>query len=147
MKPTLLILSGPPAIGKSTYSKKFVKENSDWIRLCRDDFRLMWKSEQLLSKDLERFLTSVIRGILIENSLSQKNNVIIDATNCKEQVLDSWIKDFSDYYIVKFKFFHEELDKILTRNMLRDNDKVPGKVIRDMWYNYIKIDQNKYDKI
>lgn len=147
MKPTLLILVGPPASGKSTYAKQLVKENEGWIRLCRDDFRLMWKSSQLMPKELESFLTTIIINTLIENSLSINKNVVIDATNCKEGVLDKWIKDFSRDYSVKFKFFNNFLDNLYTRNMLRTDDKVPAKIIKNMYENYSKIDQSQYDKI
>jgi predicted kinase len=38
---TLLILQGPPASGKSTWAKEFVKNNPWYIRVCRDDLRRM----------------------------------------------------------------------------------------------------------
>lgn len=37
----VIILYGPPASGKSTWAKEFIKEKTQWIRVNRDDIRLM----------------------------------------------------------------------------------------------------------
>ena len=37
--PTLKILIGIPASGKSTWSKEFVSKNDNWCIVSRDDFR------------------------------------------------------------------------------------------------------------
>ena len=44
MKKKVLILIGIPGSGKSTWSTEFVKENKDWVRINRDDFRFMFNS-------------------------------------------------------------------------------------------------------
>jgi predicted kinase len=41
----VLVLIGIPGSGKSTWAKDFVSNNSDWIRVNRDDFRDMLKTE------------------------------------------------------------------------------------------------------
>lgn len=40
----VIICRGIPASGKSTWAKQFIKENKNWIRIGRDDFRHMLNS-------------------------------------------------------------------------------------------------------
>ena len=40
-KLTIIVMVGPPASGKTSWSKEFVKGKSTWIRVNRDDLRLM----------------------------------------------------------------------------------------------------------
>lgn len=35
----ILVLQGPPASGKSTFARKFVKSNLDWVIVNRDSLR------------------------------------------------------------------------------------------------------------
>lgn len=35
----ILVLQGPPASGKSTFAKEFVKDKPDWIIVSRDEIR------------------------------------------------------------------------------------------------------------
>ena len=37
----LLILVGAPGSGKSTFARYFLRTEDNWIRVNRDDFRLM----------------------------------------------------------------------------------------------------------
>ena len=42
-KNKIIFCVGVPASGKSTWSKDFVRNNENYARLCRDDYRYMYK--------------------------------------------------------------------------------------------------------
>ena len=47
-EPHVIINIGIPASGKSTWSKEFVKNNRNYVRVNRDDMRLMLQSAQMM---------------------------------------------------------------------------------------------------
>ena len=76
------ILIGIPASGKTTWSKDFVKANSNWTRVSRDDFREMLKHSGVVENKVENIINELV-NTTIEQSLSKKMNVIVDNTNLK----------------------------------------------------------------
>jgi predicted kinase len=78
----VLVLVGIPGSGKSTWAKDFVSNNSDWIRVNRDDFRDMLKTSQTCENKIEDMITGLVNDV-ISSSLSRKLNVIVDNTNLK----------------------------------------------------------------
>jgi hypothetical protein len=62
--------------------KDFVSNNSDWIRVNRDDFRDMLKTSQTCENKIEDMITGLVNDV-ISSSLSRKLNVIVDNTNQK----------------------------------------------------------------
>lgn len=130
METTELILCvSPPCGGKSTWSKEFTKNNPDYIRICRDDMRLMFNQKQMLDWIGEDILTEMIDEMVF-TALTRGKSVILDQTNCKLKYLMKW--DTLEYP-VKIKLFDESLDVLLERNSKRTVDKVPEQVIRHMY--------------
>ena len=35
----IIVLQGPPACGKSTWAKEYVKDKKDWVIVSRDEIR------------------------------------------------------------------------------------------------------------
>lgn len=130
METTELILCvGAPASAKSTWSKEFTKNNPDYIRICRDDMRLMFNQTQMLDWISEDILTEMIDEMVF-TALTRGKSVILDQTNCKLKYLIKW--DTLEYP-VKIKLFDESLDVLLERNSKRTVDKVPEQVIKNMY--------------
>jgi predicted kinase len=59
----VLVLIGIPGSGKSTWAKDFVSNNSDWIRVNRDDFRDMLKTSQTCENKIEDMITGLVKYI------------------------------------------------------------------------------------
>lgn len=92
--PVMLVLQGCPASGKSTWAKEFVQDKPNWVRINRDDIRLMcgkyWTPtrEDLISKYEES---------MINIALAHNYNVIIDATNLNPKTLNKWQRIASNF--------------------------------------------------
>ncbi len=130
----ILILVGVPASGKTTQSKDFVRNNADWVRVSRDDFRHMLKNAQVCDPKIEDLISSLVNTV-IENSLMKKLNVIVDNTNLKVKYLDSIIEKFKYSADIDFRIFDISLDKAIARDNNREM-KVGEDVIRKMYKSY-----------
>ena len=83
----LLVLVGPPASGKTYFAKEFVKDKSTWIRINRDDIRLMCGDYWVPSREK---LISIYEKLMIEEALTNGYNVVIDATNLNPKTKAKW---------------------------------------------------------
>lgn len=98
---TLLVLVGPPASGKSTFAKEFVKDKSTWIRVNRDDIRLMCGNYWVPSREK---LITIYEDTMVKEALSNNYNVIIDATNLNPKTRVKWEEIASNFNAeVKYK--------------------------------------------
>ena len=74
----IIMLKGLPASGKSTWAKEKINENSNYIRINKDDIRESITGKWTSKK--EKIVIS-IRNSLIKTGISLGKNVIIDDTN------------------------------------------------------------------
>lgn len=128
----ILILVGVPGSGKSTFAKYFLRTEENWMRLCRDDFRLMQFSHSNLSRYEEDRVTEMIDAS-IELLLRKRTNVLIDATNCKAEYMDHYITKFNHLADISFKVFDVDVTTIANRCEKRYNETgrfIPEKVQR-----------------
>lgn len=132
----LKILRGLPGSGKSTYAKKFVEENKDWVRVCRDDLRWM-RGQYWISKQ-EDMITDW-ENLLCLIAFRHGYNVIIDATNFNKERVKSRFNYFKtffpelEYHTHEFNVSVEECIK----NDLKRPNSVGEKVIRDFYNKYL----------
>lgn len=130
----ILILIGIPASGKSTWAKDFVRNNPDYVRVNRDDFRDMLKSSQTCENKIEDMITSLVFGV-IEEALSKRLNIIVDNTNLKQKYINEIIEKFKYSADIDYRVFDISLKKALEYNAGRER-KVPESVIEKMFKSY-----------
>jgi predicted kinase len=130
----ILIYIGIPASGKSTAAKEFLRNNPDWARVSRDDFRLMLRNEQMCEPKVEDLITKLVNQA-ITKALTRKLNVIVDATNVREKYINEFIETFKYMADIDYRVFDISLDKAIERDNNRQM-KVGEEVIKRMYSNY-----------
>jgi predicted kinase len=141
-----MVLRGLPASGKSTFAKDFIDRNPGWLRINKDDLRLMLHNGKW-SKDNEKQVL-LMRDSMIIGALSQGYSVIVDDTNFASQHITN-IQLIAEDYKADFevKDFDVPLEECLKRNSER-TPRVPDRVILDMYNKYVlpnkpKVENNK----
>lgn len=83
----IIMLQGPPACGKSTWAKGYVKNYSNTIIVSRDSIRestgTYWKEER-------ESLITIFEETMVRESLIKGFQIIIDATNLNEKTINKW---------------------------------------------------------
>lgn len=112
--PIILILIGAPGSGKSTFAENRLQNEQNWVRVCRDDFRAMQFQGTKANDRTEGVITGAIEAS-IEAFLLKKSNVLIDATHCKMEYLNQYIKRFGHLADIHFKLFDVPLAELQQR--------------------------------
>ena len=138
-KQTVLVLSGLPASGKSTFAKELIKsEPNKWKRINKDLLREMLDGG-VWSKDNEEKILKT-RDALINLALMGGHNVIVDDTNFSDKhinrIRDNMQRSGFDVEIEE-KFFDVPVWECIERDKLRGDKMVGEKVIIDMWKKYL----------
>lgn len=142
----IIVTQGPPATGKTTWAKNFVKENHHWVIVCRDSIRQSlgeyWVPER-------ENLVSKIEYETIKQSIEMGWNVVIDATNLNKKTIAKWeaLADEMDCEI-EYKEFWIPFYESVQRDLNPDRDhKVGYKVIYDFYSKYRPelLETDKYD--
>lgn len=150
-RPKLLILSGVPCSGKTTYAVKLMGTDPNYVVISRDFIR--WEMEgpdYKHSSGNEKTVTIRFKNKLI-SAADREKSIIIDNTNCTEKYLNSFIDLFQNKYPnyeISIKFFDISLIKALVRNFIRayrTNKYIPFKVLKRMHQNYNRIDKTQYE--
>jgi len=146
MNNEIIILSGIPCSGKSSFAKNYRYAHCYYI-ISRDDIRAsFFMTPYVHTHENEKEVTRVFDKHL-DLSIGCKLNIIIDNTNCKEKYINELIKKCPKGYTVRVMFFDCSLIKSYIRNIrryLKTGKWIPFRVIRDMKRNYDKIDKTKY---
>lgn len=129
----ILILCGPPANGKSTYAREFIKGKTDWVIVNRDSLREgrgeYWvPSQEDYISDLEEFS--------IRAAIKRNYNVIIDATNLNPKTQEKWRKIATETKSsIEFKEFYIPYKEALERDKNRERS-VGEKVLKNFYLKY-----------
>ncbi len=150
----IIITTGCPASGKSTWAKEFMKTNSSFVRFSRDDVRAMlnggnpWVHFQSENKDLinnvENSVTEVQKAFIVSN-LRQGRDIIVDETNVKSRTFKDVCRLLDNYnfnVFVEERAFYVDLEEALRRDRLRD-PKVGDEVVVD-FFNRLGGEKFKY---
>jgi predicted kinase len=156
-------LKGIPGSGKSTYSKQFVLDNPNYVRINKDDLRRMrgkyWipEQEQIIG-EWELALCSIVARL--------KKNLIVDGTNLnnatvnkikkaikeaytKSLLKEAWgqVKQFNfkgafeimkQEVVFEYIYFDTPVEECIRRDSLREEQQVGEAVIRSFHKKYIK---------
>lgn len=131
----MIVLTGPPASGKSTLARVLVEEESPAIIVNRDDIRDMcgkyWVPER------EDLITKLENGAVIAG-LESGYNVIIDATNLNPKVVKKWYKIVEDLQAtIEFIDLRVSKEVAIARDEKRRSEgkRFVGEVVINRFYN------------
>lgn len=139
--PTLTLLIGCPASGKSTFAEWQVRTESKMMRISRDEIRLS-QFQEVLDATAESMISKIIYE-QVKTLLLNGWNVILDNCHTKIEYIKQPINDFSEMANIEFKLFDLPLEELFIRNEKRQR-KVPKKVIENMFYQLQKT-KEKFD--
>jgi len=145
-KQKLLILVGPPGSGKSTFAKYHINTEENWFRVCRDDLRLMQFNKENLERTEEVKLSKVVKQ-MVHTLLSNKSNVLIDATHTKKRYLDDLVKEFEYKATISFKLFDVSFDELKQRCQKRFDATgkfIPMNVLKKQFNSFAHL-KSSYD--
>lgn len=155
----LIILSGIPCSGKSTWAEKmkpvlFEKYgNCPVIVISKDDIRQkIFGKRYKINNQSEKIITDEFYNQLRAAISFQKAIIILDNTHCKEKFLDDYMTIFREKFMsgkldFHIKFFDVPLWKAQLRNIWRwviSGKYIPYKMMGILYRNYYRIDRTKY---
>lgn len=146
MTPKLLILVGPPCIGKSTYAKTRVKDN--FYIVSRDNFRESLFGEYRVGSKQEEGLVTDLVKMTATKLLTDGHNVILDNTHLKEVYINKAVEDYNHLAEIYVVF----MSKVETKELLRRNNTrhektgkfIPEDVITSMNESYSNLLAHTY---
>ena len=137
----VLILSGLSGSGKSTFARQFCAENTNYLRVNRDDLRrsllpisLSEYYQTWADKDRNRIedLVNALQKTAIIDGLTQGWHVVIDNTNLKLSYINEFRKLLTERFDaveVRYQLIDTPLAECIQRDKYRD-DSVGEAVIR-----------------
>ena len=129
----LIILQGPPASGKSTWTKKFMEENSSTsFVVSRDAIRHSMGDYNHLHEDE---VTRIEEAQTKEQMKIGTLNIINDGTNLNPKHLPRWEKMAKKYgYEIEYKQFHVSIEEAIKRDQNEDREHHVGKSVIKRFY-------------
>ena len=122
----LIILVGISGSGKSTWAGEYINNNTNILRLNRDDIRksLVQNLKGYYQREdltiLEDIVSTTIYNLFISLMIMEKS-IILDNTNLKKEYFKEFIRiAVHDGYNIKFKLFDYDLDAAKRRILNRD---------------------------
>ena len=137
----VLILTGLSGSGKSTFARQFCAENSNWLRVNRDDLRRsllpvslpeFWQTWPDTEKNRVENLVNALQKTAILDGLAQGWHVLIDNTNLKLSYLNEFKKLLAeqvDELEIRYQLIDTPVDECIRRDRER-TDSVGEGVIR-----------------
>jgi tRNA uridine 5-carbamoylmethylation protein Kti12 len=154
-EPFVIMLIGPPLIGKSTLVKELLKQNNNITIISRDEillemhgsdnYNLAW--EETNQKEVDKLLNEKF-----VNSNLNKENVIVDMTNLSSKRRKYNLSYFDNtYYKVAIVFPEIKKEILFERNKeraIKENKFISEHIIINMMESYKPIDNTEnFNKI
>lgn len=162
MNKEIIINIGVSGSGKTTWSTNFIKQNSNYVRINRDDIRktLVGNLDGYYQRKDLRSLEDMVTQLhdyywywILECS---SKNIIIDNTNLKFSYINPYIEYKSgngNKIGIKYKLFDISLDQAKANVYTRENNinvniqPVPKKYLEDSSVQYIDKQYQQYLQI
>jgi len=132
-----------PAAGKTTWREKFLRENTNYVCVSRDDYRYMLCGTGYVDFKTEKFITELVNDAIVR-AIKNKFNVIVDQTNCVEKYLKEMVEFCEKLADVEFKIFDVGVEECVRRDKARDKS-VGEDTIRRMYKNYCNLFSSNFD--
>ena len=131
-KNILVVLSGMPASGKTTYRKKLAV--MDFDEVCPDEIRAFLYGDESIQGDGNLVFKKVYERL--EKIGKSCGNAIFDATNLTATRRKELVEKMRPYYdTIVCHYFRPNFEKSVEQNEMRER-KVPKGVIRRMCYQW-----------
>lgn len=134
----IIVLQGCPCSGKSTWSKEYLKNNENTIRVCRDDIRLELNNGKY-SMDNESEVSIQEKERIID-AIHSNLNVIIDATNLNPKTIQKWNDLAKEYNCeIEYKEFYIPYSEAMKRSKKRKAEGglyISKRVMMDFYRRY-----------
>lgn len=150
------ILSGIPACGKTTWSSSYIHNNSNTVRVNRDELRKMLVCG--IETEGNRNIVNNAKLTLITTAIDNEKDLILDDTHCYYEHLIKLISTirliattFEKEIFIEVIDFNVDIEECIERNNKRDVN-VPIVALYHMRnskkeINYNTLDINKYTLI
>jgi predicted kinase len=129
-----IICIGVPASGKSTWSKEYVRKNSDYVRIGRDEYRFMLKDAPVCDPKVEKMISKMVFSD-IDHALAAKFNIIVDNTHVKREYIYELVNYVETRCAIKYRMFDISLQEAIERDKNRERMVGEG-VIRKMYADF-----------
>lgn len=144
-KSKVILLVGPPLSGKDTFLNS--QDITDFTVISRDDILMSLHDNSSYSEAFDKVDQKEVDRLLnkkIQDSISKKENVIINMTNLSPKSRNKNLCKFpnSDYYKIAVVFPKLDLTDYINRNegrSLSENKFIPVSVIKNMIDNWSDI--------
>jgi predicted kinase len=135
-KNKIIICVGISGSGKSTFTKGFIANNSNYLRINRDSLRssligdLNGYYQRSNLQQIERIVNN-LEDEIFNQALGREFNIIVDNTNLKQDYINRWLNmvnfqnvTYGFEYEVNFKLFDVSLEEAKRRVLLRDYNSI-----------------------
>ena len=139
----IIVLTGVPASGKSTWAKEYASEHLDTVIVSRDEIRQA--TGKYWVPDRENYISEV-EEFQIRSAIKNNLNVIIDATNLNPKTVEKWNNLAVELnQKIEFKPFFIDFKTALERDQSRSR-QVGKKVLISFFSKYFPEELINYYK-
>lgn len=135
----IIVLSGPPASGKSTMARDYIQTHKDCVIVSKDDFRSA-KGEYWVPSQ-EDYISD-LEEAAVRSALKRGLTPIIDATNLNPKTISKWNTIADEFGVeVETKSFYIPFKDAVERDRLRgeaDGRSVGEKALKDFYLRYFE---------
>lgn len=140
--PKIYVLIGPPASGKSTWTRKFLESNSDYVVISSDDIIERHAAANGLnySQAFDKFSGFAVSEMKKQarQAFEDKKNIIWDQTNMSAKKRKGILDQASGYIkiAVDFDIPDAEVNRRLKDRAEKTGKHIPEHVMKSMYASY-----------